>query len=89
MTPPESRTVDDEVKRLLFYMETMDVYSDEYITAVNNLKVLCEARSRKPARKVEPETIIAVAGNLIGILVILQHERFNVVTSRALALIRK
>lgn len=90
MTPiPEKRTVDDEVQRILFYMERVDPNSDEYIRAVQNLKVLCEARSKKPARSIEPDTLIAVVGNLIGILVILQHERFNVVTSRALALIRK
>jgi len=78
-----------EIEHILEYLKREDPGSDEYNKAVQNLKVLYEARTKKPAYLVDPDTIVIVLGNLLGILLILQYERFNVVSTRALSLIVK
>jgi hypothetical protein len=80
---------DTEVDRILGLMSVMDPTSDEYSKAADSLKTVCEARSKKPSFPVDPEVVIAAAVNLVGIVLILQHERLNVVTSRAISFVRK
>lgn len=38
---------------------------------------------------VNPDTVLVVAGNLVGILMIVGHERANVVTSKALQFVKQ
>jgi hypothetical protein len=40
-------------------------------------------------RRVSPDTVAAIAANVVGILLIIGHERINVVTSKALGFIPK
>ena len=40
-------------------------------------------------RRVSPDTMAIVAGNLLGIALIVGHERMNVVTSKALGFVLK
>lgn len=81
------KKLDSEIGHIFDCLKGIDPTTEEYVVAVQNLKTLYEARSKKRAAIVEWETVLAVAGNLIGILAILQFERLNVVSSRALSLI--
>lgn len=78
-----------EVDRILGLMSEMDPSHEDYAKAAESLKTVCEARAKKPAFPIDPEVIIGAAVNLIGIVLILQHERLNVVTSRAISFVRK
>jgi len=40
-------------------------------------------------QRVSPDTMLIVGGNILGIILILQFERVNVVTSKALAFVMK
>lgn len=80
---------DAEVDRLLDLMSNMEPSTDDYKKVVESLKTLCEARSKKPALIIEPETVVTALSSLLGIVLILQHERLNVVTSRAISFVRK
>lgn len=90
LTPKKDKmTFDREVERVLTQMSTMSVDSEEYRDAVSNLKVLCDARGQKTNRTVSADIIVSAATNLLGIILILQHERMNVVTSKAISFIFK
>lgn len=77
-----------EVDRVVDFLSNIDPSDDDYTNSVQNLKTLCEARSKKPGALIEPEVLIAAAVNIVGIVLILRHEQFNVVTTRAMSFIR-
>ena len=79
--------IDAEIEHALDSLAKLNPDSPEYGAAANNLKILCEARSKKPWRLVEPDVIVSVAANLVGILMILHYERFNVISTKALSMI--
>jgi hypothetical protein len=80
---------DEEVKHILTKLASLSPDSEEYTKTVNNLSRLCEARSLKTNRTISLDTIINGAVNLLGILLILNHERLNVITSKSIAFIPK
>ena len=72
---------------------TLDIHkphSDEYTKTVDNVEKLYRLRNdSERSRKISPDTIATVGANLAGILLIIKHERVNVVASKALGLIMK
>ncbi len=84
----DQRTIDQEIEHILSELSRLSPDSDEYSTAAQNLRTLCEARSQKPANRINPETVLTLGTNILSILMILRYERFDVVTSRAMSFIR-
>lgn len=80
---------DAEVERILNKLEALDPKTEDYQSTVENLRVLCEARSKKPGRLIEMDTFLIVGGNILLGVMILGFERFNVITSKAFTLIRR
>lgn len=86
-----------EVDRILKEMQNVKVTSEEYKAMVARLQVLCEAKEREiventslsPWRSISPDTIVTVAGSLLGIMIIVWHEKADVITSKALSFVLK
>ena len=93
-----------EIHRVLQEMETADPETKEYQFVAGNLRTLMEIEALEakteresapepvlpePKKTVSPDTILLVAGNLLGILAVLNYERVHVVTSKALGFILK
>ena len=72
-----------EIDNLLVDMEEMYVDSEEYQASIEMLGRLHEMKSKDKSH-VSPDTLAIVAGNLLGILLILKHEELNIITSKAL-----
>lgn len=85
----KKRPIDQEVDRLIGLMSQLDPSHKDYRKAAESLKTICEARSKKSSFPVDPEMLIAAGINLLGIVLILNHEHLNVITSKATMLIRK
>lgn len=85
----KKRTIEDEVDHILDQLKSMSVDSEEYRIAVQNLEVLCKAESSKTNRNVNPDTIVYAITNLVGILLILNHERLNIISTKAVGLLMK
>lgn len=68
---------------------TMDPTSDEFSATVKQLSKLHKIRTQKKGGRVNPDAVLAVAGNLAGIVLILGYERAHVVTSKALGFVLK
>ena|SRR5689334_19882776 len=75
---------DEPIDRLLAEMRDVEVDSDEYPKMLEHLSKLNDMKSEERKRKVSPDTMLLVAGNIIGILVIVAYEQKHVVTSKAL-----
>jgi len=78
---------DAERMRIFEAMKSMEIDSKEYLHAIEILDALAEANSKKSSTKVSPDTIAIAATNLAGILLILNYERLNVITTRAIGFI--
>lgn len=80
-----SEVIDAVQSRLL----TMDPDTEEFAKTVDQLDKLHKIRTSNRTGRVSPDALIAVAGNLLGIISILGYERAHVVTSKALGFVMK
>lgn len=83
------KSIDDEIDNVLKFMEKYEPNSEEYSAAADNLKDLCEARSKKASRFIEIDTIILACTNILGIVLILNYEQIHVITTKAIGFVVK
>lgn len=85
MDTPEP-SIKTEIEKTLKHMSDLHPGSDEYDKALKHLKALSELQ--KGAR-INPEVIVGAVTNLAGILLVLNYERLNVISSRAMMFVRR
>lgn len=85
----EPNKLEKAIDELIDELDTVTGDSDEYTNMVENLVKLSKIASEKTHIKINPDTVLAVAGNLAGILLILNYEQINVVASKALGFVHK
>lgn len=85
----EPTKLEKAIDDLLDDMDTVTGDSDEYTKMAENLVRLTKIVSEKTKIQISPDTVLAVAGNLAGILLILNYERVNVVATKALGFVHK
>lgn len=89
-TKKDKRTnLEMEIDHLLEDMMKVAPNSESYTTMAANLEVLYKAKSHERVRRVTPDTVAIVAGNLLGIALVLYHEKANVITTKALGFVIK
>lgn len=81
--PKGLKVIDEEIERLANQLRNMSPVEEDYIKVADNLKVLCEAREKKNSRDISNEALLAAAINIVGILIVLNFERTDVITSKA------
>ena len=77
------------IDELLHEMHSVNGDSEEYAKMVKQLGALYTIRDQNGPKRVSPDTIAIVAGNLAGIALIVGHERAGIVTSKALSFVMK
>jgi hypothetical protein len=81
---------DPPIVKVLEAMQTYDQGDAEFATALENLERLTKLKeAEKQKSRVSPDTIAIVAGNLVGILVMVGYEQSHVMTSKALGLLHR
>jgi len=89
-TDNEPTRLDKAIDRILEKMEDEEPDSTEYTYLVKTLTLLYEIRPEiKPNPRISPDTVLTIAGNLAGIILILSFEKAHVVTSKALGFVIK
>lgn len=81
--------LDYEVERVLAQLQKLDPTSEEYSVASENLRIICDARSKKPASIIDWNIVFAIGGNLILGFGIMGYERAGIITSKAFGLLRR
>lgn len=76
----------DDVHR---QMETVEADSKEYSEMADNLTKLYKLREHDARPRVSPDTLAIVAGNLLGVIMIVGHERAHIITSKAMTFVTK
>lgn len=80
---------DKQLRRLLRELETTEPNSEEYGTLVERLKKFQQMRAEDRPEKLSPNTAALVVTNVLGIVMIVRHEQFNVIVSKALGFVIK
>jgi hypothetical protein len=76
--------LDGAIEQLKLELNAYAPGEPEWNASMDRLERLIELRGKtSPARRVSPDTLALVAGNLLGILVIVGYEHSHVMVSKA------
>lgn len=81
--------LDKEIDFTEAHLNGMSPIDEDYKTVVENLERLYKVRNVKHERRISNDTIAIIAGNLLGIGLILSYEKLNVVSTKALGFVMK
>lgn len=79
----EKSRLDDAIDHLFDDMAHVGHASNEYAKMVTQLAALYKLKELNNPKRVSPDTLAIVIGNLVGIMLIVGHERIHVLTSKA------
>ena len=79
--------LEDEIKEVLSILWEYDPASEEYAVVLDKLERLYGLKDEESKLLINLDNLIVVGGNLLGIILILNYEKLNIVTSKALSLI--
>lgn len=83
------RPLQEAMNEVYSEMQGFTADSEEYCKMTDQLLKLHSMQSIDKTRRISPDTIATITGNLVGIVLILHYERIHVVTSKALAFVIK
>lgn len=85
----EAVKLDEIVNKILDEMIEYGPDSPEFKRSLKQLERLTSLKDSKERKKISLDNVILVAGNLLGILVIVAYEQKHVMTSKGLGFVRK
>lgn len=86
--PKHQRMVEQDLEHALAVLPLHQPDSEEFdkiLKSAERLHALLNIKS--PGASVSQDTLVTVAANLLGILLIIKHEDVNVITSKALGFV--
>lgn len=87
-TPDEEVGLEKAIDEILKEMRTVNADSDEYAKMADQLVKLYNLKEIDSKRKISLDTLVTVAAQIIGIVLITRYEREHVITSKALQFFR-
>lgn len=89
-TDSPAENLDKQINAHLASMSTLDPKeSPEYATMVAHLETLYSLRNASAPKPMSTGEKATIAANIAGILLVLNHERLGVITSKAFSIITK
>jgi hypothetical protein len=87
MLRKEPSPVELAYKRALRALDGYEFGSEDYVKTMKVVQSLYEMKERERSSSISKDTLATVGANLLGILMIIKHERVNVITSKALSFV--
>lgn len=82
--------LEKEIDEVVLMMSTLAPEAEEYQKMAEVLDKLMKANSYKTSKPgIDPNTVLLIVGNILGILLVLNYEQLHCVTSKALGMIQK
>lgn len=81
--------LDIEIQRIAGDMALESPNSEEYLKLLTAYERLTKLRDSESRSKIDPNTWVTVGANLAGIVLILNHERINVISTKAVSFVSK
>lgn len=79
--------LEKEIDAVIRQMSALSADSEKYTAMAENLERLYKAKSYDSTSRISPDTVAVIAGNLLGIMLILGYEKTNIVTSKAMGFV--
>lgn len=89
LRPHSLEAMDEEIERLTRQLADISPLSDDYATILNRLSLLTKARAERNERAISMDTVLTVVANIAGMLLVLNYERLNVISTKALTMVWK
>jgi hypothetical protein len=91
LVPTNVHRTNEVIEDILSEIRGMTSGTEEYSNAVDQLSKMIKLQEeiQTPSDKISLDVLITAGANLLGILLILNHERMHVVTSKALGFVTK
>jgi hypothetical protein len=86
---PSKSKLDEAIEDALVQLNGLDITEPGYNKQVDNIERLMKLRKLETPERLSRDTLALVIGNLLGIVVIVGHERAHIVTSKALNFVMK
>lgn len=83
----EKPTVQTAIDNALIELKGWDATTAEYAKIVDQLTKLYQMKTEERSSRVRADTLATIGANLVGIVLILRHERFDIITSKALGFV--
>lgn len=80
---------DAEIQATLVKMKDLEKTDEKYGKLLEHVTKLHKLKAEEQPKKVNPDTKLIVAANIVGILAILNHERLHPITSKAMSFVAK
>ena len=87
--PKPKTPLDTEIASVQTALKTIKPIDKDYDTTLTQLERLYQLKELEKPKQISPDTKLNVAGNLVGILMIVAYENSHVITSKALAFAMK
>lgn len=87
--PDEKSGLEKAIDTVLSEMATLSSDSEDYAKMVDQLTKLYSLKEIDQPKRISPDTLAIVLGHVVGILMIVGHERTHVVTSKAMQFVLK
>lgn len=84
--PEIEAKLDEEIVRLLESLEKEDKKSKDYTSMIENVTKLYELRHKS---RISKETLATIGANVLGLIVLMNHERAHVIASKAFGFVKK
>lgn len=85
--PRHQRELESELNRALTRLRAEMPNSEDYEKMLKLVERLHDMMDEEKPDVVSKNTLLTVGGNLLGIILVLKHERLNVITSKALSFV--
>lgn len=85
----EAKSLSAAIDRVSALLATYDTNSEEYANTLSYLERLYALKTETRKYRVSPDSMLIVAGNLLGILIIVAYEQKHVFGSKAISFISK
>lgn len=89
LRPKSLQAMDEEIERLTRQLADMQPLSDDYSKILKLISELTEARSKKNESAVSTDVLLTIGANIVGMLLVLNYERLNVISTKALTMVWK
>lgn len=86
---PESDPLQRVINQMCLEMLEEQPGTEEYVKMADQLNKLLKQQESRLPKQIDRNTLILVAGNLAGIVLILAYEKAGVITSRAIGFVLK
>ena len=83
---PYEAALNDAITEALAQLSNLTADSQEYAQTADQVVKLYELKKKS---RISPDVLVTAGANILGILVIVGHERAHVVTSKAMSLLGK